>query len=266
MTGPGRPEFLPPEDPLPAASPSPEHPVRPEAPVRPTAGPRRTWIVALLIAAVVAVVLGWTGALHKTKGHDRPVAAPSSAPPGPTGPEYATLPDPCTAAGDALPSDVRSVKPLRGGDSCGWSILHSDRSRTLEIVFDREDTDSLGSGTAKVARNFDRDYAYAADTSENGGYEHDPERLGGLGDDAFAAQAFTRILAGPTKTTARSYDMGGAKVEARTRNVIITVTWRGADYPPGARDEKNLVGTRFAYPAARRQALAVMAAVLTRFH
>lgn len=261
MTGPGRPQFLPPEEPPPpAASPS-EQPVPPVPPGRPR-------LVALLVAAiiVVAVVVIGVGVLHHRTGPDRRAAAPSSAPPTLAGPEFAVLPDPCTAAGPALPPDVRSVRPTHHGDACGWEILHSDRSRTLEIVFNREGSDSLGSGTAKAVRDFEFDYAYAGDPAENGGYERDPERLGGLGDDAFAAQAFTRILAGPTEKTARSYDMGGARVEARTRNVVVTVTWRGADYPPKVRGERNLVGTRLAYLAARRQALAVMAAVLARFH
>jgi hypothetical protein len=56
--------------------------------------------------------------------------------------------------------------------------------------------------------------------------------------------------------------MGGAQVEVRSRNVVVTVKWRGADYPAGVRRRKKLVGSRLAYPAARRQAVVVANALL----
>jgi hypothetical protein len=257
-----RPQFLPPEDPPPEPSSPPLVPGLSEgSPVR--SGLARPNRLALLVAAAgVAVLL--TGLLLFSNGGGPSPAARTPRPAA--GPEFAALPDPCAAVGPALPADVAPVRPRRFENSCTWQLLRTSRSRSLEVDLRLERTvaGQGTSGTVEAARDFADDLAYTADRGRNGGFESDPEHLGGLGDEAFAAQASNLVVAGVTERTTRSYDMGGAQVEARSRNVVVTVKWRGADYPPGARKHSKLVGTRFTYPDARRQAVLVAGTLLSR--
>jgi hypothetical protein len=216
-------------------------------------------VVALLVTAGLVVLLA-----QSRQVGPRPVARPSARPSWST-PVYASLPDPCTAPGDAVPADVRSVKPRKVADSCHWEILRPDRSRNLTVELTLEkDEDFSGPGTARAAKDFADDVAYAGDLVKNGGFESNPERLNGLGEEAFAARSFNLIEEGPTKQTATSYDMGGAQVEARRRNVVITVKWQGADYPPSVRANKKLVGRQLTYAQAKQQATAMVQAILTK--
>jgi hypothetical protein len=255
-----RPQFLPPEEPPPEPSSPPLLPGLSESPpVR--SRPARPDRLALIVAAAgVAVLL--VGLLLFTHTGGSGPSFSSRAPRTAAGPEFAALPDPCAAAGPALPADVRPVKPRRFENSCTWQLLRTDRSRSLDVdlQLERTQTEQGKSGTIEAARDFADDLAYTADRGRNGGFAGDPEHLIGLGDEAFAAQASNLIVAGRTN---RSYDMGGAQVEVRRRNVVITVKWRGADYPPGVRAHKKLVGTRLTYPDARRQAVLVAGALLS---
>jgi hypothetical protein len=175
--------------------------------------------------------------------------------------DYASVPDPCQAP---LPPDVRTVKPRRFEDSCTWELLRPDRSRSFEVAFQLSRSAAGKSGTVQAAKTFADDLAYTADARRNGGFESDPERLSGLGDEAFAAQASNLLVSGRTEQTATAYDMAGAVVEVRRRNVVLTVKWRGADYPASVRGHRKLVGTRLPYPDAKRQAISVVGTLLTR--
>jgi hypothetical protein len=288
----GRPQFLPPEEPAeePAGDPLEQREPRPLLPGMPgMPGPddpnadgrgqpapvprwrlpasRRDRVALSVIALSVAGMLVLGGLLFLRSGTTAPSLASGGRPARPNvpaGSDYASLPDPCAAVGPALPQDVRSVRPLRTGNSCGWRLLRTDRSRSLDVDLQLEETDpALGtSGTVEAARDFADDLAYAADGGRNGGFERAPERLDGLGDEAFAAFASNLVVWGRTERSARSYDMGGAQVEVRRRNIVITVKWRGADYPPAVRGRKRLAGTRLAYRDARRQAVVVADALL----
>jgi hypothetical protein len=252
----GRPTFLPPEDPEPSDPPLLPGLDGPVAPGEPSHDRR-----ALVIAVLMAILLVGTLAFLRYGDSD---PSPARALPSV---EYVAVPDSCTAAGPALPADVRSLKPHRFEGLCTWQLLRPDRSRSLEVEFRLEKTESSGSsGTVKAAKDFADDLGYAADSGRNGGFESDPERVDGLGDEAFAAPASNLIVSGPTEQSAKAYDMAGALVEVRRRNVVLTVRWRGADYPPGARGHKKLVGRRLAYPDARRQAMSVVTAAMSRLH
>jgi hypothetical protein len=236
----GRPQFLPPEEPA----------VDPPPPDPPPASPRR-WPVAAVVVAAVAV----GGGALLLQDEDRRAVPVSHA-----APEFAALPDACLTLHAALPPAVRSVRPVGSGDSCSWKLLRADRARTFEVMFKLE-TGQTGtaSGTAKAGMELADDLAYADDPARNGGFERNPERLTGLGDEAFAAGAFNVITSGR-----EDYHMGGAEVEARLRNVIVTVKWRGADYPPSARGKKRLVGRQLPYPVARDQAITVIRTALAK--
>jgi hypothetical protein len=253
----GRPQFLPPEEPPVAPPPMPP----PAPPQRDARGP----IIAAAVAVALLLIAG-LGVLIYQGGQLRPVAGPSAQPstsPSSSMPVYTTLPNPCTAPGNAVPADVRSVKPHNVADSCHWQILRPDRSRylTVEVTLEK-DEDFSGTGTDKAAKDFADDLAYAGDSVQNGGFVSDPVPLSGLGDEAFAARSFNLIEEGPTKRTATSYDMGGAQVEARRRNVVVTVKWQGGDYPPSVRGKKKLAGRQLPYAQAKQQALAIVQAVL----
>jgi hypothetical protein len=217
----------------------------------------------LIIAAVGLMAILLVGGLVFLRSGGRTPSPAGVRPPV----EYAAVPDPCTAAGAALPADVRSLKPRHFEDLCTWELLRPDRSRSLEVEFRLEKTSPQdSSGTVKAAKDFADDLGYASDGSRNGGFENNPERVDGLGDEAFAAQASNLVVSGPTEPAAKAYDMGGALVEVRRRNVVLTVKWRGADYPPGARAHRKLVGRRLTYPDAERQAMSVVTAVMGRLH
>lgn len=300
MSDQGRPQFLPPEEPpdepsvkssekssgppdgLTAEGSAAERLVLPgmpetgdpddgrPAPVRRWRPPasRRDRAALVVIALSVAGLLLLGGLLLLRSGANEPSLASGSPPAhgtGPAGSDYASLPDPCAAVGRALPQDVRSVRPIRTESSCAWDLLRTDRSRSLDVDLRLETTDPAAgsSGTVAAARDFADDLAYAADAGRNGGFQRDPERVDGLGDEAFSAVASNLVVSGRTERSTRSYDMGGAQVEVRRRNVVITVKWRGADYPPAVRGRKRLTGTRLAYDGARRQTLAVAKALLS---
>jgi hypothetical protein len=216
-----------------------------------------------MAAAVVAVVAVGGGALLVRGGEDRKPAPVSHA-----APEFTTLPDVCLAAGAALPAAIRSVRPVGSDDSCFWKLLRADRSRTFEVTVKLETGKAAGvaSGTAKAKAELADDLAYAADPTRNGGFERAPERFTGLGDEAFAAGAFNVITFGRTVRSAKDYHMGGAEVEARLRNVIVTVKWRGADYPPSVRGKRRLVGRELPYPVARDQAITAIRTTLAKLH
>lgn len=259
----GRPQFLPPEDPPPppaADAPDAAAPSEPRS-RGPLVGALTA--LALLIAAGAGVLLY----------HERPdgsrSAAPrvlrSATPPPDVAPAYTSLPDPCAAPAGALPADIRTVKPSGVPGSCRWQLLRQDRARTLQVELSlKKDDPIMGTGTATAAKVFAGDLAYAANTAQNGGYESGPERLNGIGDDAFAARSSNLIVYGRSEQSFTSYDLGGALVEARARNVIVTITWQGGDYPPSVRGHRKLTGRPLPYAAAKQQAIAILRTVLGR--
>jgi hypothetical protein len=240
----GRPQFLPPEEPA----------VDPPPPDPPPAAVRR-WPVAAVVLTAVAV----GGGALLLRDDDRRATPVSHA-----APEFTRLPDACLAPGATLPPAIRPVRPVGGGASCYWKLLRADRSRTFEVTLKLE-TGGPGtaSGRAKARMELADDLAYADDPARNGGFERNPERLPGLGEEAFAASAFNVITSG---RDTRNHHMGGAEVEARLRNVIVTVKWRGADYPPSVRGKRRLVGRQLPYPVARDQAITVIRTTLAKLH
>lgn len=261
------PQFLPPEEP------PPEQPLLPGLPGTPdpsevrrsgSGRPDRIALLLVITGAAVVIVLVAVLMLSRSGGDGPTIVAgtPTAAP------EYAALPDPCAVDGPALPADVRSVRPRRFENVCSWELLQPDRSRSLNVDLRLEPTKpgQGTSGTVAAGGDFADDLAYTADRGRNGGFEGDPERLTGLGDEAFAVQTATLLVAGDTKQDVRRYDLGGAQVEVRSRNVVVTVRWRGADYPLGTRAHTTLVGTRLTYENARRQAVLVAGAMLAKLH
>jgi hypothetical protein len=241
-----RPQFLPPEEPEP---PGPPVPVEP-------GGPDRLTSVVVAASAVLLVAVAGYALLRSGDG-------PSPAKAGTSPRDYAAVPDACAAP---LPPEVRTVTPRRSASSCRWELLRPDRSRSFEVAFQLSSSAHGTSGTVTAAKSFADDLAYTGDPNRNGGFEHEPERLSGLGDEAFAAQSSNLIVSGRTEQTATAYDMGGAEVEIRRRNVVLTVKWRGADYPASVRGHRKLVGTRLPYPDAKRQAMSVAGTLLSRLH
>jgi hypothetical protein len=240
----GRPQFLPPEEPAPPPPPEPPDP----------GGPDRLTSVVVAVSAVLLVGVAGFALLRSGDG-------PSPATAGTSPRDYSSVPDPCAAP---LPREVRTVKARRFEDSCSWELLQPALSRSFEVAFQLSSSVRGTSGTVTAAKSFADDLAYTADPNRNGGFEHDPERLSGLGDEAFAAQASNLIVSGHTEQSATSYDMGGAEVEVRRRNVVLTVKWRGADYPASVRGDRKLVGRRLPYPEAKRQAMSVAGTLLSR--
>jgi hypothetical protein len=271
VSDPGRPYYQPPMPPGPPGPPVPWQ-AGPGGPPGPPPGRKPTGPIIAGIG-LLAVLLTGGGVLYYTSRGDDTAAKPASTaaarttPPAvPPPPSYATLPDPCEAVGSALPADIRSVKPHPFEDSCRWEQLRQDRSRSLEVELKLEKADPNAglatTGTDAAIKDFAEDLAYAANQHDNGGYQQNPRRFTGLGDEAYAARAFNLISAGRTEATAISYDMGGAAVEVRRLNVTITVKWRGGDYPPSARGGRKLKGTVFPYEKAKRQAIEIIKAVL----
>lgn len=249
MSGPGRPHFLPPEEP-PAPPPPPPPPPSSYEGRRP-----------LVLMAVVAAGLLLCGAIVLAYQQDRPRPVPGLS----ALPAYTRLPDFCAAPGNALPAGVRAAKPERLGDSCRWEILGPDRSRVFEIELRLESDGPPGtgvSGTVKAIGDLAQDRFFVGDPVQNGGDFGDPEDLRGVGDEAFAAPGRNLVARGGSGQPVRSYVMGGARVEARARNAVITVDWQGADYPKSIRGKKKLTGTLLAYASARTQSIAAVETAL----
>ncbi len=212
-------------------------------------------VVAGLVAAVVLVVRAANSAARETAaaGPDRTIAA-ASASPSAAQPVFATLPDPC-ALGAALPKQVASIKadPSKSTPDfpfCRWELLQTDHAVYLKVQL-------KPSKEGRAHDEFANDLQYAGDTGKNGGYTKNPVAVPGLGDEAFTAELYNPIIYGKTEADAKTYEMGGAQVEVRARNVVIEVGWVGATYPAGAGNGKVLRGTRFPYAQTRDQAIAV---------
>jgi hypothetical protein len=227
--------------------------VEPSPPAEPVRSGDRSRLAVVLAGAALLIGVGVLAVVRA--GGRSSVAAPDLQR------EYATAPEPCAAP---PPADVRTVRPRRFEDSCTWELLRPDRSRSFEVSLQLVRAAAGVSGSVQAAKSFADDLAYSSDTGRNGGFERDPEHLTGLGDEAYAAQATNLIVSGRSERTATSYDLGGAKVEVRSRNVLLTVTWRGADYPAGVRGHRRLVGTRLPYPDAKREAMSVAGLLLRR--
>lgn len=194
-----------------------------------------------------------------------PGVSPSASPPvlPDNRPAYTKLPNPCSIPGKVLPADARVIEPRHIADSCTWQKLGTVRSRNLSVHLELEEYDrDLGPGAIRAADYFTRDLAYAANARQNGGLESAPEHLSGPGDEAFADRSTGLILRGRTEKTAKAYNLAGAKVEARSRNVVITVEWQGEDYPPAVRGSDKLAGTPLSYSKSKQQTLAVVTYLL----
>lgn len=226
---------------------------------RPAGGPVRPGgrMMLAVVLAGAALLTGVTVLAVVRAGGRSSVAAPD------LGREYAAVPDACAAP---PPADVRGVRPRRFEDSCTWELLRPDRSRSFEVSFQLVKASAGVSGSVQAAKGFADDLVYSADAGRNGGFERDPEHLTGLGDEAYAVQATNLIVSGHGERTTTSYDMGGAGVEVRSRNALLTVTWRGADYPASVRGRRKLVGTRLPYADAKRTAMSVADLLLRRLH
>lgn len=257
MSGPGRPQFLPPEEPPPEPAP-PEVPA--PAPGRQVPVSRTVAVVVGAVAAAAAVVVGLGMLAGGRTSHVPRIEA--SAPSGPTATPIATLPDPCAAVGDAVPPEMREVEPRRAGDSCRWERLRPERARVLEVSFTLHEPGASGFGIPAATRHFAADYARAANTGP-GGNPDDPELLY-VGDEAFAARATDLVTAGSSERTAREYEVGGVQVETRLRNAIVVVTWQGADYPKSVRDGRRLTGDGIPYESAKQQAVVIARTALSR--
>jgi hypothetical protein len=209
-------------------------------------------LVGALVAAIVYAVKSVSDAAQNTLASSGPNRSPSAV--ASAEPVFAQLPDPCVL-GQALPQQAASLKADPGNSTpdapfCRWQLLQNDRAVYLRIKLE-----SAKGGKARDT--FAKELAYAGNTTENGGYRRNPTAVAGLGDEAFTAEAFSPITAGPSEAQAKTYEMGGAIVVVRARNVLIEVAWNGATYPAGAANGKVLRGTRFPYTQARDQAVAV---------
>ncbi|MQY04454.1 serine/threonine-protein kinase [Actinomadura macrotermitis] len=167
-----------------------------------------------------------------------------------------SLPDFCKRLLPALPADVKRIKEKhRSGNgsvlrNCNWDRRSTSGARHLAV------TAEVG-GTLKQARkSYASNWEYAADPK----YHSRRERVRNLGEEAYISRQYSPIVAGPNERAAISYWMGGVTLGFRHRNIVVGVTWTGADYPKTR--GRVLKGRNIPYHQAEREALKVAKAVL----
>ncbi len=241
-------------------------------PYRPPSSGRPGWLVPLVACGALLAVAVLVGAVlfvvharsaRHQGGHQAASTAatspPASSSPSPSAaPTFSTLPDACSLGG----SKPRRTAGLTGdGDNgdvthhhCRWEVYHSDKAMDLDVTMDLSEGSD---GTDDATRTFRDDLRYSGDSGDNGGYRKNPRAVQKLGDDAFTAQVDSPVVYGETEQDAKTYNMGGAMVEVRARNVVLEVKWVAATYPGGAGNGRTLTGTNLGYDEARKQAVAV---------
>lgn len=210
-------------------------------------------IIVVSVTLAVGGTSGGTGGNRSAGGSTRSASASASAKPSPS--TYDKLPDACSI-GDSKPKKVAGAKadgsPGDEQSLCSWEIFHSDRTAYLQIELTRSTSSRGPIEDAKDTFADDKSYAGEADNK----YDKDPKDISGLGDEAFTAKYTNVIVYGKTEADAKNYHLGGAWVEARVGNAIISVKWGGATYD-GA-DGDTYSGTNYSYSTADKQARAIV--------
>lgn len=210
-------------------------------------------VIALIGIVVVGVRLSGGGSPSggPQAGSPHGVTTSPSPSPSPSPTAYSSLPDPCSL-GSALPKRAASLK-ASGGEydtstdkTCQWEQFTSSRADDLDV------TVSLSSDASAAKDTFSEDESY--DKADND-YKADPTAVSGLGDAAYGCAYRDDIVYGKSESSAKTYKVGGAKVEVRDRNVIIEVVWAAADYTNSS--GTVLSGTTLKYSTARSQAIAI---------
>ncbi|GIL28719.1 hypothetical protein NUM_39730 [Actinocatenispora comari] len=216
---------------------------------------------ALVGIVVVSITLAVGGGSGGTGGHpsahDSTLSRPASASAKPSPSTYDTLPDPCSL-GSTKPKKVAGAKadgsPGDEQSLCSWEIFHSDRTAYLQIELTRSTSSRGPIDDAKNTFADDKSYAGEADNK----YEKDPKDISGLGDQAFTAKYTNVVVYGKSEADAKNYHLGGAWVEARAGNAIVSVKWGGASYSGASSDGKSYEGTNYSYATADKQARAIV--------
>lgn len=237
---------------------------------RPTWFPAVAGVGATALIGIVAIGVVLATGVGSGRGHQAAGGSSGSPPSGPT--TYTGMPNPCTI-GASRPKQVdgATIKGPNDEDhqrSCSWAIFDSDRAVYLQVGI----LMSSGAGNPIVeARNAfanDRTFAASPDDAdkEPAGFSgnedaQQPQAIPGLGDEAFSAK-FTNDVSYGSANHPKLYHLGGAWVEARAANVIVSVRWGGATYQGVSSGDKIYTGTNDDYSTTDKQARTVVKTLL----
>lgn len=210
-------------------------------------------VIALIGIVVVGVRLASGGSPSggPQAGSSHPATTSPSQRPSPSPTTYSTLPDPCSL-GSALPQRAKSLKADSGDYDtstdkvCQWEQYGSSGATDLDVTL------SLSSDASEAQGTFGDDKSYDKTDDE---YKTDPVAVSGLGDEAYACTYRDDIVYGKSEASAKTYKIGGAKVEVRDRNAVVEIEWAAADYSDSS--GSVLSGTNLKYGQARDQAIKI---------
>lgn len=244
----------------PAPMPAPAGPMTPRPP-----RPRRGGRIALLVSGVVVLVLAVCGGAvygavkyyndtrPKNGGDTSGPLVSGGRTPSPSAEaglvtSTTVLPDPC-GLDAARPGAVASVQPEPTTNdiyrSCRWEKLESRRAVYLGVKISiAKDSKAAGQELADGRTRLPTDKYHGAVTP-----------LANVGEEAFTTPYSNLIGEGPNAQNVTNYNLGGVYLQARVRNVVLTIEWAGADYPGG--QGKNLRGTNFPLDRSRTEAEAM---------
>jgi hypothetical protein len=232
--------------------------------------------------ATVAVALGLavTASACSDGGGAQPAHrnSPSSPPPSVFGPRNAKLgrtglvsdlPDTCQAVKSSLPAGMANAflmnsfeAPVDEFQECVWSSLSDTSARVFRYGFWQYNSRAQAH---EIMSDLERDNEFEDDDCR---FTAATKRLFGLGEEAFIAPCTYKKYDSIRPESNHVYEVGGANLIFRTRNVVIRLWWVAADYTPS--ESKNSSrwlrgGKKLSYDEARPQALQVAKAVLTHF-
>jgi hypothetical protein len=217
-------------------------------------------VIALIGIVVVGVRLAGggspSGGPQAGSSHGATTSASPSPSPSPSPTNYSSLPDPCSL-GSALPQRAASLKASGSkydtstDKTCQWQQYTSSRATDLDV------TVSLSSDASGAQSTFSEDRSYDKSDTE---YKTDLAWVSGLGDTAYGCVYRDDIVYGKSESSAKTYKVGGAKVEVLDGNAIVEVEWAAADYSGSS--GSVLSGTTLKYGTARGQAVAIARHVL----
>jgi hypothetical protein len=234
-------------------------------------------------AIATAVAFGLAIAVSACSGKNDPPrgrqGSSSSPTPGIFGPPNATLgntglirelPDTCQAVKTSLPTGMSDTilansfeAPIPNFQECRWSALGNSSARIFRYGFWQYDS---GGQAHKVLNDLEHHSTFEDDDCR---YTGATKNVPNLGEEAFSAPCTYRKYDSVTRPESEHvYEVGGANLVFRIRNVVIRLWWVTANYP-ASEAEKNphwlRSGKTLPYEQALPQATQVAKAVLTHF-
>ncbi|MCP2337492.1 hypothetical protein [Actinomadura rupiterrae] len=178
------------------------------------------------------------------------------------------LPDVFNLAIGSIPADIKSGQPgrdvtdFRNNQSYYWVSVGAKNIRILRISVRREK--SIAAAKSWILGQRKGLSGNPGPASGEGAAETGrAENLTGLGDEAFTFWMKQNDLPQGTGSARSKYNVGGAFICARQKNVWISITLEGADGLQGAASGRSISGTPLPFAPSRDQEVSIARSIFS---